>query len=238
MSIRWWTSDQHYNHANIVKYCKRPMLKPDDLNPDGAWVSPEIAFKRAEENNARLMREANQRIKPDDMVVCVGDFSCRGGEKGVMGLHIKPLEILEKLNGTWTIVGGNHDEQNGVKPTCSFMECEIAKYRVGVQHRPLLDEEHYNETRKKVAAGEDVARHVLRDYQNDWVRRRGFAHARYCREMFDFMICGHVHNAWKVKKIAGMWHVNVGVDVNRYMPINDTEVVLLVEKAEREGLGV
>jgi calcineurin-like phosphoesterase family protein len=51
--------------------------------------------------------------------------------------------------------------------------------------------------------------------------------------MFDFMICGHVHNAWKVKKIAGMWHVNVGVDVNRYMPINDTEVVLLVEQAER-----
>jgi calcineurin-like phosphoesterase family protein len=49
--------------------------------------------------------------------------------------------------------------------------------------------------------------------------------------MFDFIICGHVHNNWKVRKIAGIWHVNVGVDVNRYMPINDVEVALIYEKA-------
>jgi calcineurin-like phosphoesterase family protein len=236
--IRWWYADTHFSHPNIQVYCSRPQLKEGDLDSQGNWVSPEIAFQRAEKMNADLIRDFNMRIKKEDTAVCVGDFSCRGGERGVKTVHHTPVEILDQLNGTHVIIEGNHDSRNGVKPTCSFMECEIAKYRVGVQHRPLLDEEHYNETRKKVAAGEDVARHVLRDYQNDWVRRRGFAHARYCREMFDFMICGHVHNAWKVKKIAGMWHVNVGVDVNRYMPINDTEVVLLVEKAEREGLGV
>ena len=47
------------------------------------------------------------------------------------------------------------------------------------------------------------------------------------------MICGHIHNAWKVKQVAGLWHVNVGVDVNRYMPINDQEVLQIFEKAKR-----
>ena len=50
---------------------------------------------------------------------------------------------------------------------------------------------------------------------------------------FDFMLCGHVHQAWHTKKIAGIWHINVGVDVNRYMPINDQEVLQIFEKTVR-----
>jgi calcineurin-like phosphoesterase family protein len=230
MSIRFWTADPHYNHANIARYTNRPQVKPGDLNPDGSWISPEIAFQRAEEMNTMLTREANQRIKSGDTVICVGDFSCRGGERGVKGLHIKPAEILAKLNGTWTIIGGNHDSQNGVKAACEFMVVEIAKYRVGVQHRPLLDEESY--LRWKALSPEERAKSPWRDRMSDRQREREFDHAAYCRR-FDFMICGHVHNAWKVRKVAGIWHVNVGVDVNRYMPINDTEVALIYEKAVR-----
>ena len=230
--IRWFTSDQHYNHPNIIKYTQRPQLKPGDLDASGKWISPEIAFQRAEKMNSDLMRDCNQRVKSDDTVVCVGDFSCRGGEKGVMGLHIKPSEILEKLNGNWVIVGGNHDDQNGVKSVCDFMSCEIAKYRVGVQHRPLMDEDAYNQWLKK--SDSERAANPWRDRMSGRQREREFVHASYCRHQFDFIICGHVHNAWKVKKVAGIWHINVGVDVNRYMPINDTEVALLYEKAVKD----
>lgn len=229
--IRFWTADPHYNHANIAKYCNRPQVKPGDLNPDGSWVSPEIAFQRAEQMNAMLKREANQRVKPGDTVVCVGDFSCKGGEKGVQGLHIPPAELLASLNGTWIIVGGNHDDNNGVKVACEFMVCEIAKYRVGVQHRPLFDGEAYRRWREQPEA--DRIANPWRDRMSDRERARLADHAGYCQDHLDFVICGHVHNAWKVKKIAGIWHVNVGVDVCRYMPINDTEVALIYEKAVR-----
>lgn len=232
--IRWWTSDQHYGHPNIIRYCSRPALKPEtDLDAGGYWISPEIAFQRTEETNRMLKRECNMRVKPGDTGVCVGDFSCRGGEKGVKGTHETPAQILASLNGTWIIVGGNHDDNNGVKSLCEFMICEIGKYRVGVQHRPLLDEEAY----LKWKAGTDAERGATpwRDRMSDWSRERAFDHAAFCRRMCDFMICGHVHNAWKVRKVAGLWHVNVGVDVNRYMPINDVEVSLIYEKAKREA---
>ncbi len=129
------------------------------------------------------------------------------------------------------MISGNHDESNDVKTVCEFMECNIAKYHVGVQHRPLLDEEAYSRWK----AGTDAERGASpwRDKMSDWKREREFDKAAYCRKMFDFIICGHVHNNWKVRKVAGIWHVNVGVDVNRYMPINDVEVALIYEKAVR-----
>ena len=228
MSIRFWTADPHYNHANIVRYTNRPQLKSGDLDAQGNWVSPDIAFRRAEEMNTMLMREANMRIKPDDTCVCVGDFSCRGGEKGVQGLHIKPADLLAKLNGTWVIIGGNHDDNNGVKTVGEFMACEIAKYRVGVQHHPLMDETGYLRWKQKYVIHSG---HLWTP--PEWSRSREFRTLEYCRSMFDFVICGHVHNAWHTRKIAGVWHVNVGVDVNRYMPINDVEVTQLYERAVR-----
>jgi calcineurin-like phosphoesterase family protein len=57
-------------------------------------------------------------------------------------------------------------------------------------------------------------------------------HTEYCQKAFAFMIVGHVHNNWKTRLIAGVWHVNVGVDVNRYMPISDQEVLQIFEQAK------
>jgi calcineurin-like phosphoesterase family protein len=102
---------------------------------------------------------------------------------------------------------------------------------VGIQHRPLQDEEAYR--RWQSLSSDERAANPWRDKMSDWKRNREFRLAAYCRESFDFMICGHVHNAWKVRKVAGVWHVNVGVDVNRYMPISDQEVALIYEKAVR-----
>lgn len=228
----WWTSDPHYNHANIVAYCGRPPLKPGDYDPVARkWASPEIAFQRAEQNNAMLIRNANSRVKPGDTVKCVGDFSCRGGEKGVMGLHIPPAQILAGLNGKWIIIGGNHDDNNGVKTDCEFMTVEISHYRIGVQHRPLYDYQAYENWMKKTWQEREA--NPWRDRMHPKEREFQKLHTEYCQKAFDFIICGHVHEKWHVKKIAGVWHVNVGVDVNRYMPINDVEVVQLYEKAVR-----
>ena len=228
---RWWIADTHANHPNIIRYCSRPWMEPGDLDAAGMWVSPEIAFLRAEQMNAALIQKANDRVKKEDTVVCVGDFACRGGERGVQGLHIKPAELLEKLNGTWVLLEGNHDPGNSVKSVCDFMSCRIGLFRVGVQHRPLYDDATY----RKWLAGTDEERaaNPWRERMSEEVREKSIAHARYCLEQFNFMICGHVHNAWHTKMIAGVWHVNVGVDVNRYMPVNDMEVLNIFQRAKK-----
>ena len=218
MSIRFWTADTHFNHPNIIRYCNRPQLKIGDLLDDGSWISGELAVERTIQMNKALIRDANMRVKMEDTVISVGDFACKGGEKGVAGLNVKPIELLCSCNGKWILVEGNHDDNNGVKADCSFMETTIGKYRVGVQHRPLLETGCEFQGKYRIP---------------DWKIKRELFHAEYCRKMFDFVICGHVHNAWQYKVIAGILHINVGVDVNRYMPINDTEVVAIYEKAKK-----
>lgn len=79
---RWFTSDEHYGHDNIVKYSRRP-------------------YSDAYEMEIDFVRRHNQVVGKQDEVWHLGDFSF-GSAKDV-------AEILEKLNGTHVLVSGNHD---------------------------------------------------------------------------------------------------------------------------------
>lgn len=77
----WFTSDTHFNHTNIIRYCARP-------------------FKDAEEMNRELIRRWNEYVRPDDAVIHAGDFAL--GHKDIE-------EIFAQLNGHKHLVLGNHD---------------------------------------------------------------------------------------------------------------------------------
>jgi len=83
----WFTSDTHFGHANIIKYCKRP-------------------FKNVEHMNEILINNWNSRVKPNDLVIHLGDFAFKESTK------IK--EHLAKLNGHITFIRGNHDNNNSL----------------------------------------------------------------------------------------------------------------------------
>jgi len=79
------TSDEHYNHSNIIGYCKRP-------------------FKDVYEMNKTIVCNHNKVVRPTDLVIHVGDCI----------LHNFPLkfdEILESLNGSHVFLKGNHDRK-------------------------------------------------------------------------------------------------------------------------------
>lgn len=76
------TSDTHFNHANIIKYCNRP-------------------FDTVEEMNRTIIHNWNEVVSPDDTVYHLGDF-IMGPERGLG-------EILYALNGHIHLVRGNHD---------------------------------------------------------------------------------------------------------------------------------
>lgn len=75
------TSDEHYNHKNIITYCDRPFA---DVN----------------EMNRGLIERHNSVVQKDDIVWHVGDFS--------LNEKIVP-EIFKQLNGGHYLVSGNHD---------------------------------------------------------------------------------------------------------------------------------
>jgi calcineurin-like phosphoesterase family protein len=83
-NIKYWvTSDLHFYHGGILKFCK-------DTRP----------YKDAEEMNAELIKHWNSLIGGDDVVLFLGDFSFKGKEATQL--------ILDQLNGNIVFVLGNH----------------------------------------------------------------------------------------------------------------------------------
>jgi calcineurin-like phosphoesterase family protein len=79
----WITADEHYQHNNIIKYCKRP-------------------FANAEEMGAALRDKHNAVVGPEDSVLHVGDFTMSSNIDYV-------LETIQALNGKHYFMQGNHD---------------------------------------------------------------------------------------------------------------------------------
>ena len=79
--MRWFTSDQHFWHNNVIRYCDRP-------------------FASVEEMNEAMVANWNAMVHPEDTVVSVGDFS----------MAFRPVELFTpRLVGHKTLVCGNHD---------------------------------------------------------------------------------------------------------------------------------
>lgn len=78
----FFTSDNHFSHANIIPYCGRP-------------------FRDAQEMDDEMVRLWNERVTPDDTVVHLGDFAFGPVEN--IG------RVRARLNGIVWLIRGNHD---------------------------------------------------------------------------------------------------------------------------------
>lgn len=77
----FFTSDHHFCHANIIKYCKRPFESVDQMNEE-------------------MVRRWNEVVGDEDTVYYLGDFS----------LAKQAVELFaRRLNGEKHFIMGNHD---------------------------------------------------------------------------------------------------------------------------------
>ena len=79
---RWFISDTHFSHANIIGYTGRP-------------------FPSVSEMNKKLMENWNALVEPQDMVFFLGDFGL-GTSDFLSGL-------CSQLHGQKICIRGNHD---------------------------------------------------------------------------------------------------------------------------------
>ena len=81
----FFTSDTHFNHTNIIRFCNRP-------------------FKDVSHMNETIIANWNRMVGPEDIVFHLGDF-CLGGSA-------EWINILNRLNGKIYLISGNHDIKN------------------------------------------------------------------------------------------------------------------------------
>jgi calcineurin-like phosphoesterase family protein len=80
----WFTSDEHYGHKKIIKYCDRP-------------------FNTVEEMNQTIIAQFNSKVAKQDTTVHIGD-TCWA--KSLEEAHSK---YIRHLNGNHIFVKGSHD---------------------------------------------------------------------------------------------------------------------------------
>jgi calcineurin-like phosphoesterase family protein len=108
-----FTSDTHFNHANIIRYCSRP-------------------FSSVLEMNQEMISRWNAVVCPEDTVYHLGDFA--------MGQASEWPMILKQLNGFIKIlIRGGHDRRPNQMLEIGFAEVH-EKYEWNgwlLQHRPM-----------------------------------------------------------------------------------------------------
>lgn len=207
--MRWFTSDIHFSHQNILKYCDRP------------WAT-------IEEMNIGIIERFNALIKPEDEVYCFGDFS----------LSWQGAEIVKQLNGTWHLFPGNHDKCHSVfhkdkEPKRSNL---MKRYRdLGFIVLP----ENYsliikNEGEEVMA---QVCHFPFKEDHGDYKNAPRYQNQRPTPTLFtEVLLHGHVHQAWKSNLF---WYeeekrfipqINLGVDAWDCKPVSERDLFEFCKK--------
>lgn len=122
------TSDQHFNHTNIIRYCSRPFTDVNMMND-------------------HITNQWNNTVNEStDHTIILGDFALNN--------TTSVIEYLQQLRGTKELIIGNHDStsyninkvftQNSPKKILYHQH-----YKIGLSHYPFRDN-HPNESSPKI----------------------------------------------------------------------------------------
>ena len=123
----FFTSDLHLQHANIIKYCKRP-------------------FKNVDEMDQAILDRRNAVVTDNDDVYLLGDVTLADQYKHPKSVA-RVREILRQSKGITHIIPGNHDRAGtlreldtleNVRIHAPYKELYVDDQLVVMCHYPML----------------------------------------------------------------------------------------------------
>lgn len=197
----YFTSDTHYWHANVIRYCARPHASVEEMNED-------------------MVLKWNQTVKPEDTVYVLGDFS----------LAFRAVETFPaRLMGNKILVPGNHDfchSYHKKSRTPENQEKWIQKYRdhgfTVLPEQTTLDLEGLGVV--------NMCHHPYATPFAD-EDGKGDKYEKWRPEDDGkILLCGHVHEKWQTKRSPkGTLMINVGVDVHGFVPVSLEQIVAIAK---------
>lgn len=119
MAKKFYISDLHFGHGNVLKFDSRP-------------------FSSVEEMEETIVINWNTVVSKEDSVYILGDFCWSSQEK-------EWIRILNRLNGSKFLIKGNHDLKN-MSPSLKSKFTQVVDYKeitdngrhVIMSHYPML----------------------------------------------------------------------------------------------------
>lgn len=205
----FFTSDTHFGHANIIRYAKRPQLRPGDevtVGKETMWFSKKVASERATEMDKFLIDRHNSVVTDTDDIYHNGDFCFGTGQDA--------LNYLNRLNFyRFYFIWGNHDKamQDVWKIKTGPVCAEQTKYA------DLLNRLYFIGNMKEVTFGDKSI--ILNHYaMRVWNRSHHGAWHLY----------GHSHGSLPDDPHSRSF--DVGVDCHDYYPITLEQVGKIMDK--------
>ena len=198
------TSDSHFRHTKLVE---------------------SRGFKTIEEHDAKLIENWNNAVRPQDVVLFLGDFILGAGDKGKEVC----LDLFEKLNGTITFAWGNHN--SGCKQV--YADCLKLQYNLDAKEVELYPLWYGNKVR---FIGDSFIAQIKRENKTHFVFCSHFAHRIWIDnggEKAVVSACGHSHSRDKESNADFKFaeRLDIGVDnfdltpisFDKFMEIMDTK---------------
>lgn len=198
----YFSSDQHYWHNNVIRYCSRPHASVEEMNED-------------------MVLKWNTIVRPEDTVYNLGDFS----------LAFRAVELYPmRLMGNKILVPGNHDfchSYHKKSRTLENREKWMQKYRdYGFQILPeqtTLELEGLGTV--NLCHHPYAGPYELENGGDKYEKWRPVDDGK-------ILLCGHVHEKWLTRKSPkGTLMINVGVDQHGFAPVS-LEQIIAIAKAE------
>ena len=101
----WITSDLHFGHKNIMKFCPQTRARFRD----------DVDYM-----NSAMVEEWNDRVEPGDLVYILGDVAFMSGSDAG--------RTMKRLNGDKILIEGNHDRKTLLDSTFRGAFKEVHKY--------------------------------------------------------------------------------------------------------------
>ncbi|MCQ2737238.1 MAG: metallophosphoesterase [archaeon] len=190
----FFTSDTHFGHFNIIKYCKRPFTSTNEMN--------EV-----------LIKNWNEVVPEDGIVIHCGDFILPH-QFGISEYK----KYLQKLNGTIFLCRGNHDRICLGNYDTDYVFSSLTEYSVfdSLPTVKLLKLTIVDNLTICVDGLQIFAQHYPALAYNGNCQVFGHIHT-----LKDGTYCGINSND---KNIIGKHQYDVGVDQNDYKPISYWEL--------------
>lgn len=106
----FFTSDTHFGHENIIKFCNRP-------------------FSNVKEMNETLIKNWNDTIGPEDTIFHLGDFAFGGSQLW--------NDTLKRLNGHKILIIGNHDDKNLRQGYMQYFDSVLYQVKLLIEKRTV-----------------------------------------------------------------------------------------------------
>lgn len=205
--MRYWTSDNHFGHENIITFCSRPFTDPVAVTGyEDEALETDLLAPNVDLMNEQMVERWNATVGKGDEVWVVGDFA--------LGQIETTVQFATELNGDKFLIPGNHDRCHPMYPPAkqkrqmyedagfTIMETqvitEIAGTPVRACHFPYVFGSH----------GFDDKFSGLRPDDDGMVLLHGHSHV--------------------FEQMTGPHQIHVGVDAWDFRPASEDEVAALI----------